>query len=105
MIVVVGRVQTDADKREELVRIGHAIARASRAETGCISYRLYEDTEVENEFVFLEEWSGHEALQRHFATSHVQAFMRAIPGNIVAPPDVSFHTIESSMDLDEVRTG
>jgi len=56
MVVVVGRVGTDAEKREALVRIGQAVAVASREETGCISYRLYEDTELENEFVFLEEW-------------------------------------------------
>jgi quinol monooxygenase YgiN len=102
MIVVVGRVRTDADKRTELVRIGQAVASASRAEPGCISYRLYEDTEIENEFVFVEEWESSEALQRHFATSHIGEFMQAIPATIVAPPDVKFHTIASSMDLAEV---
>ena len=105
MIVVVGRVRTDADKRAELVRIGQAVADASRAEPGCISYRLYEDTEVDNDFVFVEEWESSEALQQHFATSHVADFMRAIPETIVALPDVKFHTIERSMDLADVSTG
>jgi quinol monooxygenase YgiN len=105
MIVVVGRVRTDADKRAELVRIGQAVADASRAEPGCISYRLYEDTEVDNDFVFVEEWESSEALQQHFATSHVADFMRAILETIVAPPDVKFHTIERSMDLADVSTG
>lgn len=65
------------------------VAAASREETGCISYRLYEDTEVENEFVFVEEWESSEALQRHFATSHIREFMRAIPATLVAPPTSS----------------
>jgi len=102
MIVVVGRVQTDADRRDALVRIGHAVAQASREETGCISYRLYEDTERDNEFVFVEEWESSEALQRHFATSHIREFMRAIPAAIVATPDVKFHSVASTMDLAEV---
>jgi quinol monooxygenase YgiN len=105
MIVVVGRVRTDADKRAELVRIGQAVAAASREEPGCISYRLYEDTELDNDFVFVEEWESSEALQQHFATTHVADFMRAIPDTIVAPPDVKFHTIESSMDLADLSTG
>jgi quinol monooxygenase YgiN len=105
MIVVVGRVKTDSDKRAELVRIGQAVAAASRAETGCISYRLYEDTELENEFVIVEEWEDGDALERHFATAHVGEFMRAIPATIIAPPDVKFHTIASSMDLADVSTG
>ncbi len=102
MIVVVGRVRTDADKRAELIRIGQAVAAQSRAEAGCISYGIYEDTETENDFVFVEEWEGSEALQRHFATVHVGEFMRAITATLVAPPDVKFHTIASSMDLTEV---
>ena len=105
MIVVVGRVQTDAERRDALVRIGQAVADVSREETGCVSYRLYEDTERPNEFVFVEEWESSEALRRHFATPHVREFMRAIPEAIVAPPDVKFHTIASTMDLADVSTG
>jgi quinol monooxygenase YgiN len=104
VIVVVGRVQTDAGKRADLVRIGEAVAAASRLERGCISYRIYEDTERENEFVFIEEWESDDALRQHFTTSHVAAFMRAIPATIVAPPDVKFHSIASSMDLADVTT-
>lgn len=102
MIVVVGRVQTDAGKRSELLRIGQAVAAASRLEPGCISYRLYEDTETENEFVFVEEWDSEDALRRHFATEHVAEFMQAVPATIMAAPDVKFHTIASSMDLADV---
>jgi quinol monooxygenase YgiN len=105
MIVVVGRVQSDPAKRDALIRIGQAVARASREEPGCISYRVYEDTELPNEFVFVEEWESSEALQRHFATSHIGEFMQAIPATIVAPPDVRFHTIESTMDLADVSAG
>ena len=102
MIVVVGRVKSDVSKRKALVRVGQAVAAASRAEPGCISYRLYEDTEIDNEFVFVEEWESEEDLQRHFATAHVAELMQAIPAVIVAPPDVKFHEIAGSRDLADV---
>jgi quinol monooxygenase YgiN len=102
MIVVVGRVQTDAEKRAELIRIAHAVVTASRLDEGCISYRFYEDTEAANDFVFIEEWESEEALQAHFATQHIAEFMRAILAALVAPPDVRFHTIERSRDLADV---
>jgi quinol monooxygenase YgiN len=105
MIVVVGRVRTDADRRAELIRIGQAVAAASREEAGCIDYRLYEDTENSNEFVFVEEWENDEALQQHFRTPHIAAFMGAIPPAIVAPPDVQFHEVASTRDLGEVSGG
>jgi quinol monooxygenase YgiN len=105
MIVVVGRVQTDAGRRAEFVRIGQAVAAASRLEPGCISYRVYQDTENENDFVFVEEWESDAALQQHFATSHVAEFLQAIRATLVAPPDVKFHSIASSMDLADVTAG
>jgi quinol monooxygenase YgiN len=105
MIVVVGRVSTDADKREALVRIGETVAAASRAEAGCINYRLYQATDNENELVFVEEWESSQALELHFATAHIAEFMRAIPAAITAPPDVKFHTVASSMDLADVGPG
>jgi quinol monooxygenase YgiN len=102
MIVTVGRVTTDAQRREELVRAGQAVARASRAEHGCMDYRIYQDTENPDEFVFVEEWDSDDALKRHFATEHVAEFMRAIPATLAAPPDVKFHTVASSLDLADV---
>lgn len=104
MIVVIGRVQSNAEKRDALVRIGQAVAEASREEPGCISYRVYEDTELENEFVFVEEWESSEALRSHFGTSHIREFMQAIPATIVAPPEVKFHNVASTMDLAGVST-
>ena len=102
MIVVVGRVVTDAERREDFKRIGQAVAQASRAEDGCVGYRLYEDTENENEFVFVEEWENQEALETHFATPHIAEFMRAIPAAVAARPDVKFHTVERTVDLAEL---
>jgi len=102
MIVVVGRVSTDDDKRAALIRVGQAVARASRAEAGCRNYGLYADTENEHDFVFVEEWETEEALQRHFTTPHIAEFMQAITAVIVAAPEVSFHTVQSSRDLSDV---
>jgi len=102
MIVVVGRVSSDAEKRGELIDVAQAVARASRAEEGCIGYRFYEDTERPNEFVFVEEWVDQAALERHFETEHIRVFMGAVGGALVAPPEVKFHTIASSVDLADV---
>ncbi len=102
MIVVVGRVSTDPSKRAQLVEVAQKVAAASRQEPGCIDYRVFEDTEQPNRFVFVEEWEGEEALQEHFRTSHIAEFMQAIPATITAPPDVKFHHIASTRDLSEV---
>ena len=105
MIVVVGRVQTSQDRRDELIKLGQRVAQASRDEAGCIGYRLYENTEQANEFVVVEEWDSEEALQRHFATAHIAAFMAAFPATLSAQPDVQFHTIAETRTLADVAGG
>src|SRR5690349_21224034 len=105
MIVVVGRVKTDAGRRDDLIRIGQTVAAASRQEPGCISYQVCQDTEDENAFVFVEQWESEAALQSHFGTPHVAELMAAIPGAVAGPPDVKFHTVASSRDLAEVGPG
>ncbi len=102
MIVVVGRVRTDADRRGELIHLGQQVAQASRAEAGCLGYRLYEDTEAENDFVFIEEWTSEEALREHFASPHVAAFMAAFPATLSAAPDVKFHAVAGTRDLADI---
>lgn len=102
MIVVIGRVKTDAERRDRLIDVGQRVARASREEPGCTSYRLYEDIERPNEFVFIETWESEEALQRHFATEHIAQFMQAVPETLVQAPDVQFHTVAGSRDLTDV---
>lgn len=102
MIVVVGRVQTDAEKRAELIRIGQEVARASREEAGCIGYRFYADTEREDAYVFVEEWESLAALREHFKTPHIATFMQAVQAAIVATPDVQFHEVARTYGLDDV---
>jgi quinol monooxygenase YgiN len=102
MIVVVGRIRTDEARRDEAIRVGQALVTASREDEGCISYGLYASTEDATELVFLEQWESDEALQKHFGAPHIADFMRAVPQVLAGPPDVKFHTIESSRDIADV---
>lgn len=105
MIVVVARASTDASRRAELIRVSERVAVASRAEAGCLGYRIYEETERANEFVFIEEWEDEAALQAHFATPHIAEFMGSIMATVTSTPDIQFHTIASTRTLADVRAG
>jgi len=105
MIVVVGKVRTDAERRDELVRVGEAVAAASREEAGCHDYRIFQDTTDPDAFVVVEEWEDQAALDAHFAMPHVAEFMQGIMPTLSAPPDVKFHTVASTVDLAQVTGG
>lgn len=102
MIVVVGRIQTDAERHDQVQAAGEALVAASRRDEGCIGYRMYAATDDPNAFVFVEEWESREILDAHFATPHVAEFMRTAPPLLTAPPDVQFHDVASTRTLGDV---
>lgn len=103
MIVVVAKLTTDAERRDELIRLGEAVAAASRAEEGCLGYRLFQATDDPHAFVMVEEWADRAALEAHFATEHVATFMRAFPATLSEAPDVRFHDVSGSRTLQDVQ--
>ena len=48
----------------------------TKLEKDCIDYNLYIDQDDKTHFIFIEEWTDHEALDRHCQTEH---FRRLVP--------------------------
>ncbi len=103
MIVVTGRVQIPAEHRDRFLEIATTMCRASRADDGCVGYRVYEDAEQPGRYVFIEEWRDDDALQAHFRQAHTGAFMGELPGLLGEPPDALFHTVAATRRLDPAR--
>ena len=94
MIVVAGTVRVKAEKRETAVRAALAMAEATRAEPGCLTYRFSADLADPMTFSIFEEWADEEALARHFATEHMAAFRRAIPDVVAGPAVIKRYVVE-----------
>ena len=103
MIVVTGRVHLPEGNRESFLALATEMCRASREEPGCAGYRVYADLEQPERYVFVEEWADDAALQSHFGEPHTATFMGGLTGLLGDPPDVLFHTVESSRRLDLAR--
>jgi quinol monooxygenase YgiN len=88
MLVLHAFIKVDPNQREEYLGHARQVMEGSKAEEGCNSYHLYEDTLVPNTFVMVEEWKDTEALEYHFGTEHYKAFKEATAGMIVEPPQL-----------------
>lgn len=100
MIVVTGRVRIAAENRERFLEIATEMCRSSRADDGCLGYRVYADLEQPEHYVFIEEWADDAALQSHFRRQHTGSFMSALTDLLAEPPDALFHTTAVSRRLD-----
>jgi quinol monooxygenase YgiN len=103
MIVVTGRVHIAPENRERFIAVATEMCSRSREEDACRGYRVYADLEQDDRYVFIEEWAGDDALQRHFAQPHTATFMGALIPLLAGPADAVFHNVESSRKLDPER--
>jgi quinol monooxygenase YgiN len=93
MLLVIGRVRCEADRRDRLIALFEQMQDASRAEDGCIRYGFFAAVEDPLSFVAVEEWADREALDRHFAQPHLVEFSRGLLATVSAPPEVAIHEI------------
>ena len=93
MVVVVARVRVRAGRHEEFIRAAREVARPTREEPGCHVYRIHQDIEDPDAFVFVEEWSAQADLDRHFETPHVKRFVAALPDLLSAPAELKIHEV------------
>lgn len=74
MLVISGTIQVSAESRAKAVAAAIKVERATRSETGCLSYTFYADLEDPNVFRIFEEWENEAALGAHFKTPHIAQF-------------------------------
>ena len=99
MLLVIGRVQCSAENRDRLVPLFEQMQENSRKEDGCIRYGFFAAVEDPNSFVAVEEWADREALDKHFAQSHLQEFASGLLELASERPEVAIHEIAGTSDF------
>ena len=63
-------------RENELATQLHGLVQPTRAESGCLDYRLHTSAEVPGRFLFYEVFVNQAALDSHLNTPHFQAFVK-----------------------------
>ncbi|MDF1822461.1 MAG: putative quinol monooxygenase [Alcanivoracaceae bacterium] len=79
MIIVKGSIPVRTEDRPQALALVQELARESRHERGCLVYDVLVQADAPEVIVLWQQWSCIEALEEHFASSHVDAFLDAIP--------------------------
>lgn len=78
MIIVKGAIPVMADRRDEALELISHLARRSRTERGCLDYDVCVRLDQPNTVVLFQQWRDIDALERHFASGHVEEFIDTI---------------------------
>ena len=92
MIIIIGSAIAQADKLAELLALSLEHVARSRTETGCTAHAVHRDVENPLRLVFVEEWTGSEAVAAHFALPASRAFIKAASALTTEPPKMSIYS-------------
>ncbi|WP_409304097.1 putative quinol monooxygenase [Peribacillus sp. SCS-155] len=79
MVIIHAYLKVKQDQQAKFLEAAKNVIEHSQAEEGNNSYNLYEDTQQENAFVFVEEWRDRAAIDEHEQTQHFKDFIRVLP--------------------------
>ena len=71
MVIVLAKVSVKPECKQELLNLAQNVIASTRAEEGCISYTLLDNTYDPGSCVFAEEWTDLPALQKHASSTHI----------------------------------
>ena len=87
---------------DEALQILRSIIERIRAEAGCISCSVYQDTENEHQVVFEEKWRSDENLQRHLRSEGYHRVLLVME-MAITPPEIRFDNITESSGVEIIE--
>ncbi len=87
-MTVIARIKAKVGKEEDLRSELLILVSASRLESGCKGYDLYESEEEPGLFFTQETWTGPESHAAHFGTPQVKRILSKVPELLAEPLQV-----------------
>jgi quinol monooxygenase YgiN len=91
-LTVVAHLQAVPGKEGALRQALLELVEHTRKEEGCVQYDLHEENDKPGHFLFYENWTSKDALDRHMASPHFSAFLPRVPELSSAPPQILMYT-------------
>lgn len=92
LLTVVAEITAKPGKEEDLRAALLALVEPTRKEEGCVEYDLHVSTDSPGAFVFYENWTSREALDRHLASPHLERFKARMDELLASPPRILTYT-------------
>ncbi|MDX1803048.1 MAG: putative quinol monooxygenase [Alcanivorax sp.] len=82
MIIVKGSIPVKETDQPQALALVQSLAKAARGDAGCLAYEVYLQADEPRVIMVWQQWANMDALETHFASEHVDAFLDAIPDMI-----------------------
>lgn len=100
MLILIARLRTKPDKREELIELAKAALWPSRAEAGCYAYDFLQDPFDPDSFTFYEKWRSLHDLELHFREPHFKTFDEKSGATLAQPAELVTYEVINERKID-----
>ncbi len=104
MVIVKGLIPVRDEVRDSALSLVQTLAQSARDEDGCLSYEVYVQADAPRVIMLWQQWRTLDALERHFDSDHVDAFLDRIPDMIDGEVhSLRFDVTDDGIEPEEVR--
>jgi quinol monooxygenase YgiN len=89
-LTIVARIKAKSGMQERMRQDLLSLLAPTRAESGCITFDLLQDTKDPSIFVLYENWTDRAALDAHFQQPYVKQVLQAYEETLAEPVEVLF---------------
>ncbi len=102
MVVMLLRITVAPTNRAEIVKIIKPIVNPTEAQSGCLLFRLYSETDNDDALLLLQKWRSQEDLDKFIRSRDFKRVL-AVMDLANNPPEISFNTISSEAGMEIVE--
>jgi len=96
MIVIIGKVSIQPDKREQFFSEVNTAVEATLKEAGVSRYELVQSVGEQNTYLLIEEYADEAALASHSETEHLKRLGAMLGTMLAGPPAIKKYNVTST---------
>ena len=75
---IIAQLSIQESKTKDFYSLAQVMIKKSNAEKGCLTYKLMQNINLPNDYVFFEEYENIEAVNAHNSSAHFKTFLNAV---------------------------
>lgn len=88
MVQVIVNMETKDNQADVFLGVFKELAEATRKETGCIKYELFQDEANSSTFFLLEQWESKAHLDAHMEIEHFKKLFPIMSAHLAKEPKI-----------------
>jgi quinol monooxygenase YgiN len=102
MTIVTLRIKVPRERRRDFMDSAQLIVEPTRIQPGCISCRLYQDSDEPDVVLLVEEWESRKELDRHINSDQYRIILSLMEASDQFP-EIKLNTISKTEGLEAIE--